>query len=79
MGKEIGSLNITPNGQQFKGNKMKKAICVRQVPSILSPTNNDIQVGEIINYKKVIFRNGEHHYVLTDKKQVPSIFFEDLN
>ena len=57
---------------------MKKAICIRQVPSILSPTNQDIEIGEIIEYKKEIFRNGEHHYVLANKSQVPSIFFDEV-
>ena len=57
---------------------MKKAICKKTVPAILSPYNQEIQLGKIIEYKKQIFRNGEHHYVLADKKQIPSVFFNDL-
>ena len=57
---------------------MKHAICVSKVPAILSPYQKDIEVGQIIEYKKEIFRNGEHHYVLTDKNQIPSIFFDEV-
>ena len=57
---------------------MKQAICVSKVPAILSPYQKDIEVGQIIEYKKEIFRNGEHHYVLTDKNQIPSIFFDEV-
>ena len=57
---------------------MKKAICVSSVPAVLSPYDQEIQIGQVIEYKKEIFRNGEHHYVLADKNQVPSIFFDPL-
>ena len=57
---------------------MKKAVCVSSVPAILSPYDQEIQIGQVIEYKKEIFRNGEHHYVLADKNQVPSIFFDPL-
>jgi hypothetical protein len=57
---------------------MKQAICVSKVPAILSPYQKDIEVGQIIEYKKEIFRNGEHHYVLADKNQIPSIFFDEI-
>ena len=57
---------------------MKQAICVSKVPAILSPYQKDIEVGQIIEYKKEIFRNGEHHYVLADKNQIPSIFFDEV-
>ena len=57
---------------------MKKAICKTTVPAILSPYNQEIQLGQIIEYKKQIFRNGEHHYVLADKNQIPSVFFNEL-
>jgi hypothetical protein len=57
---------------------MKQAICVRKVPAILSPYKKEIEVGQIIEYKKEIFRNGEHHYVLADKNQIPSIFFDEV-
>ena len=58
---------------------MKKAICVSSVPAILSPYDQEIQIGQVIEYKKEIFRNGEHHYVLADKNEVPSIFFNPLS
>ena len=58
---------------------MKKAICVSSVPAILSPYKKEIQIGQVIEYKKEIFKNGEHHYVLADKNQIPSIFFDELN
>jgi hypothetical protein len=57
---------------------MKKAICVSSVPAVLSPYKQEIQIGQLIEYKKEIFRNGEHHYVLADKNVVPSIFFDSL-
>ena len=57
---------------------MKQAICVSKVPAILSPYQKEIEVGQIIEYKKEIFRNGEHHYVLADKNQIPSIFFDEV-
>ena len=57
---------------------MKKAVCVSSVPAILSPYDQEIQIGQVIEYIKEIFRNGEHHYVLADKNQVPSIFFDPL-
>ena len=57
---------------------MKKAVCVSSVPAILSPYDQEIQIGQVIEYKKEIFRNGEHHYVLADKNQVPTIFFDSL-
>ena len=57
---------------------MKQAICVSTVPSVLSHTGKEIAIGEVIEYKKEIFRNGEHHYVLTDKNEVPSVFFEEV-
>ena len=54
---------------------MKTAICDRAVPAVLSPTGKRIEVGETVEYKKEIFSNGEHHYVLANNTQVPSIFF----
>ena len=57
---------------------MKQAICVSKVPAILSPYKKDIEVGQKIQYKKEIFRNGEHHYVLADGNQIPSIFFDEV-
>jgi hypothetical protein len=59
----------------MKTKLLKTAICVTSVPAILSPTGSDIAVGDKVTYTKIIFRNGEHHLVLTDAKQVPSIFF----
>jgi len=31
---------------------MKKAICVSSVPAILSPYKQEIQIGQVIEYKK---------------------------
>lgn len=70
----IGNINnATPRRFQ-----MEKAVCVSSVPAILSPYDQEIQIGQIVEYKKEIFRNGEHHYVLADGNQVPSIFFDSL-
>jgi len=42
---------------------MKKAICVSSVPAVLSPYKQEIQIGQVIEHKKEIVRNGEHHFV----------------
>lgn len=55
---------------------LKKATCSSTVPKVLSPTGAEITVGTILEYSRVVFRNGEHHLVLGDnKKQVPAVFF----
>jgi hypothetical protein len=54
---------------------MKTATCVRTVPAILSPTNKPIEVGEKIEYTKIFFDNGEHHFKLANGNRVPSVFF----
>ncbi len=59
----------------MKTKLLKTAVCTTSVPAILSPTAAIIAVGDKVTYTKIIFRNGEHHLVLSDGKQVPSVFF----
>jgi len=47
-----------------------------KVPSVLSPTGADIEVGTEIEYSKVRFRNGENYLELPDKQDVPAVFFD---
>lgn len=53
-----------------------KATCSSQCPAFLSPTGVVIEQGDVVEYTKIIWRNGEHHLVLPNGKQVPAIFFE---
>ena len=55
---------------------MKIAICLRTVPACLSPTNQQIEVGEKLEYTKIFFDNGEHHLKLPNGDRVPSVFFD---
>ena len=42
---------------------MKKAICIRQVPSILSPTNQNIEIGnDCLIAPNVHFVDSNHQY-----------------
>jgi len=59
-----------------KTRPLKKAICTMKVPSVLSPTGADIEVGTEIEYSKVRFRNGENYLELPDKQDVPAVFFD---
>jgi len=53
----------------------KIATCRSKVPSILSPTKQEIRVGEKMEFSKIYFYNGEHWLKLKDGKTVPSVFF----
>lgn len=55
--------------------QLKTAACTSSVPAVLSPTGKRIEVGEVVEYQKIIFRNGENHLVLPGRKQVPAVFF----
>lgn len=55
---------------------MKKALCISRVPSVLSPSNEEIKIGEVMEFSKEIWSNGEHHLILGDGKSVPSVFFD---
>jgi hypothetical protein len=55
--------------------KTKIATCKSRVPSILSPTKQEIGVGEKMEFLKIYFHNGEHWLKLKDGKTVPSVFF----
>lgn len=52
---------------------MKLIRLVRQIPTILAPC--PLELNQLLAYKKLIFRNGEHHYVLLDNSEVPAVFF----
>ena len=54
---------------------LKTAICESRVPAVLSPSGQEIQIGDELKYKRIVFRNGENHLVLADGKQVPHVFF----
>ena len=56
----------------------KQAIVIKEVPAILSPTRTVLPVGTVIDYLQERFWNGESHYILANKKTVPSIFFDEL-
>lgn len=53
----------------------KFAVCESRVPAILSPTGKLIEIGDKVEYKRIVFRNGENHLVLDGAKQVPLVFF----
>lgn len=57
--------------------KAKTATCTTRVPACLSPTGQAIEVGEVMEYKRIVFRNGESHIVLANGKQVPDCFFDN--
>jgi len=54
----------------------KEAVCISCVPACFSPTAAPIESGQKLEYTKIIFRNGEHHLVTPNKKQVPAAFFD---
>lgn len=56
--------------------KVKSALCTSNVPAVLTSDRQAIEAGTRIEYTKIIFRNGEHHLVLADKKTVPAVFFD---
>lgn len=63
--------------KECKSFKLKRsAVCIHRVPSILSPYGYVIEVGEVIEYQRVEFRNGENHLVLGKGKEVPHVFFD---
>jgi hypothetical protein len=55
---------------------MKTATCISAVPAVLTDDNVRVEVGTVVDYKKVAFCYGEHHLVLADNKQVPAVFFD---
>jgi hypothetical protein len=55
---------------------MKKATCKSEVPAVLSPLGRKIEVGEVIEYRREVWYNGEGHLVLNDGKTVPDVFFD---
>ena len=48
---------------------IKRAICIKDNAAF------NIHKGLVILYKRMIFRNGEHHYVMLSDEQVPAVFF----
>ena len=50
---------------------MKRAICTTDNAAF------GIHKGLAIIYKRIIFRNGEHHYVTLSGDQFPCIFFTE--
>jgi len=52
---------------------MKLIRLIRPIPNILAPY--PLELNQLLGYKKLIFRNGEHHYVLVDNSEVPAVFF----
>jgi hypothetical protein len=51
---------------------MKRAICIKDNSAF------GIHKGLTIIYKRVIFRNGEHHYVTLSGDQFPAVFFKEV-
>lgn len=59
-----------------KTTNLKTTTCKLSVPACLSPTNQEIKVGEKIDYIREFFYNGEHWLRLPNGESVPSVFFE---
>lgn len=55
--------------------KLKQCKCTTAVPAALSHTGRPIEKGSVVEYTRVIFRNGEHYLQLPSGKFQIAVFF----